>query len=301
VTTHPSAGRGFPDLRTLGRTWESPAGAHDVVATNDDGRPRYVITRADGGHSEGEFARGNLADHVGDDAQSVFVNRGQLATTLGASRGLAFIGAVHGGAVAWVDSPGTYPGVDALITDKPGLGLVALGADCAVIGLHSHRVDSPPLAAVAHCGWKGLVADVIGAVVESMREAGGVGIQAVVGPAICGRCYQVDADRCRKVRSAVSPRVGSAAVCPGMTSADEGSCGIDIRAGARERLMELGVQVDDHPLLSGIECTFESELWFSFRRASVAGGTGRTGRQALAVVAGGTPSDHGVVDSDVTA
>ncbi len=302
MTTHPSGGRGFPDLRTLGRTWQphpdaSGRGTNVTVANYNGHTARYVITRADGGWSTGDFARGNLADHVGDDPEAVHANRDGLATALGAHRGLAFIRAVHGASVAWVDSPGTYPDVDALITDTPELGLVALGADCAVIGLCGRREDGTPLVGVAHCGWKGLVADVIGEVVASMRQAGGLGIRAALGPAICGQCYRVDPHRCAQVRSAVSPRVANAAMSHGMADVDEGSCGIDIRAGASERLMELKVQVDDDPQMTGIECTFESDLWFSFRRACGAGGTGRTGRQALAVVAESESRDELVVNS----
>ncbi len=287
-----SVGRGFPDLRTLGRTWGSVEDSQDHACGS-----RYAITRADGGRSVGAFARGNLADHVDDDPAAVEHNRGQLAVALGAYRGLAFVRAVHGRDVAWAESAGTYRDVDALITDTPGLGLVALGADCAVVGLHGHRDDGSPLVAVAHCGWRGLVEDVIASVVDEMRIAGGRDLQAVLGPAICGGCYRVDFQRFSRVLSAVSPRVAGVALREGDETDGTRIWGIDIRRGTRERLIELGVGVVEDPELQGMECTLESESWFSFRRACVEDGAGRTGRHGLAAVADRVPGDDDNLDA----
>ncbi len=276
MSDQPSAGRGFPDLRTLGGSWTSNG--------IEDGS-RYLLSTAELGSSLGAFARGNMADHVDDDPAAVATNRAALQRELGATRGLAFIQAVHGSSVANVVESGSYPGVDALITTKPGLGLVALGADCAVIGLHAPTADGGPIVGVAHCGWRGLVEDVIGAVVQEMRDAGGLDVSAVLGPAICGRCYRVDPERRRAVRHACSPGVADAALGAGVgveAVDDDAMPGLDVHAGAQQRLIELGVSVN---AVAG--CTFESASWFSYRRASLDPETeGRTGRHALAVVIG---------------
>ncbi|MCH9795837.1 MAG: polyphenol oxidase family protein, partial [Actinomycetia bacterium] len=145
-----SGSRGFPDLRTLTGTWSCASQASSGASCS------YVISRADGGRSVGDFAEGNLADHVGDDEGAVATNRRMLASALKAQKGLAFIAASHGADVAWVTTPDTFADVDALVTDRHDIGLVALGADCAVIGLHGHRSDGTPVLGVAHCGWKGL-------------------------------------------------------------------------------------------------------------------------------------------------
>lgn len=270
MSDQPSAGRGFPVLRTLGGSW--PANG------SGDGS-RYLVTTAEQGFSSGPFARGNMADHVGDESGAVVANRVALQRELGATRGLAFIQAVHGNSVGNVEAPGSYPGVDALVTTTPGLGLVALGADCAVIGLHAATVDGGQVVGVAHCGWRGLVEDVIGAVVHAIRDAGGRQLDAVLGPAICGRCYRVNPERRGEVRDSCSPSVADAALVS--TDVDDDTTpGLDVHAGAHQRLVELGVSVN---AIGG--CTFESESWFSFRRASLdpeAGG--RTGRHALAVM-----------------
>ncbi len=289
-----SGSRGFPDLRTLVGSWSCPRHALSGASCT------YVFSRADGGRSVGDFASGNLADHVGDDADAVQTNRRHLASALKAQEGLAFIAASHGADVAWVTTPDTFADVDALVTDKQDIGLVALGADCAIIGLHGHRRDGTPVLGVAHCGWKGLVEDVIGSVVAEMTNAGAENIGAVLGPAICGECYRVDAERHDAVRAAVSDRVAHAALVTGVQQPtrmrqasheqkDEG-LGIDVRAGSKERLVELGVTIDGEELLQGRECTYESATWFSYRRSMARGRGGRSGRQGLAVV---SATSHG--------
>jgi len=288
VATDASGSRAFPDLRTLAGTWSCPDHALSGASCT------YVISRADSGRSVGDFASGNLADHVGDDEDAVRTNRRHLASALKAQEGLAFIAASHGADVAWVTTPDTFADVDALVTDKNDIGLVALGADCAIIGLHGHRRDGSPVLGVAHCGWKGLVEDVIGSVVAKMTNAGAEHIGAVLGPAICGECYRVDAARHDAVRAAVSDRVAHAALVMGgqqpvhtqwsPQEQKDGGFGIDIRAGSKERLIELGIAIDGEELLQGRECTYESATWFSYRRAMAQAPNGRSGRQALAVV-----------------
>ena len=293
-----SGSRGFPDLRTLTGTWSCASQASSGASCS------YVISRADGGRSVGDFAEGNLADHVGDDEGAVATNRRMLASALKAQKGLAFIAASHGADVAWVTTPDTFADVDALVTDRHDIGLVALGADCAVIGLHGHRSDGTPVLGVAHCGWKGLGKDVIGSIVVEMTSAGAEDISAVLGPAICGECYRVNTARHAAVRAAVSERVAHAALVSlsqqpahvqqaSHEQKDEGF-GIDIRAGSRERLLELGVAINGEELLQGRECTYESATWFSYRRSMANGRGGRSGRQGLAVI---SPTQHGVDES----
>jgi YfiH family protein len=102
-------------------------------------------------------------------------------------RCIAFMGAVHGGAVAQVDRPGLYDNVDALVTDRPRLALFASFADCYPILIYDR---TRRVAGLAHAGWRGTAANVTKALVEasgSTPEA----LVAGIGPGICGRCYQV--------------------------------------------------------------------------------------------------------------
>ena len=148
MATDASGSRAFRDLRTLAGTWSCPRHASLGASCT------YVISRADGGRSVGDFAAGNLAYLFGDDEDAVQTNRRHLASALKAKEGLAFIRASHGADVAWVTTPDTFADVDALVTDRNDIGLVALvptapSSVCMVIdGRHA-------CLGVAHCGWKG--------------------------------------------------------------------------------------------------------------------------------------------------
>lgn len=84
-----------------------------------------------------------------------------------------------------------YPQTDALITDQPGLALLLFFADCCPVWVYA---ETPRCGGVAHCGWRGSVADMTGAIVTALHEQFGAppaSLQAVVGPAIGGECYEV--------------------------------------------------------------------------------------------------------------
>jgi YfiH family protein len=261
-------GRDVPGLRVL----------DGMLAPN----VAFVVTTREAGASIGAFARGNVADHVGDQVSAVTRNRTALQQALGAARGLAVIAAEHGGSCSRVHEAGIYGPVDALITDTPGLGLVALGADCAVIGIAGRRLDGTSVAGVAHCGWRGLVADILGSLVRGMVDAGGQNLQAVVGPTICGSCYPVDQVRAERVIADCTPGVVEATVQVIASTGGAVTHHLDIQAGVHQRLTELGVDIS-----VAFGCTAEDERWFSHRASIAQWGAGAvTGRHALGVVIG---------------
>jgi len=201
---------------------------------------------------------------VGDDPANVEANLALVSGLLGLPRRrVVTMGAAHGARIAVVNEPGHIEGVDALISTSPDLALVALGADCATIALSGAGIIG-----VVHCGWRGLVADVLGAAVARMRSEGAGSLDAVIGPAVCGRCYPVSPERIQELVSAVSSGVGACAV----STSSDGQTSIDIRAGVCERLAELGVPTQ---VIGG--CTVEDEALFSHRRDGV------TGRQGIVV------------------
>ena len=225
---------------------------------------------ASGGSSRWPYAWANLGSHVGDDPSAVVAARSALAGALGVpASGLTFMHPDHGRGVALVGAPtGVAPGmelrdVDALVTDRPGIGLVALAADCVPVILVEPQAS---VVAAVHCGWRGLVLDVVGAALAAIEEHGGRAgaVQAVLGPAICGRCYPVPPQRAAEVAE-VWPEA--------VTEAVDGQPAVDVRAGLVARLAEAGA----HCALVG-GCTAEDARYYSHRR------DGTTGRQAGAVV-----------------
>jgi hypothetical protein len=90
----------------------------------------------------------------------------------------------HGNGVACVTKPGSYPFVDALVTNVPGLPLLVRCADCAPVFL----VDRVTRAiALVHSGKKGTLANVVGATVTAMPSRP-ADLLAVIGPCI-GPCH----------------------------------------------------------------------------------------------------------------
>lgn len=229
----------------------------EFASATPGGRPvRWAATGRLGGASRAPWSELNLADHVGDDPVSVARNREELTAALGL-RALVYLNAEHGAQVHSVKQPQVLMPGDACITGESSLGLVALGADCATVG-----IAGSTSIAVVHCGWRGLVAGVMPAALAELAQVDPGPFSAVVGPHICANCYPVG----REVWEAVRGSAPMAAV-----SADA-RLQIDLRSG----IVEQSRPWDVHWTVAG-GCTFETEDLFSYRRDGV------TGRHGLVI------------------
>jgi YfiH family protein len=221
-----------------------------------------VSTRASG-RSRGGFASFNLSASVGDDPAAVAANRARLRRELGVP--VVFLEQVHGTRVVTVDAAPAadapdVPGTDAAVTALPGVGLAVLAADCVPVLL------ADPAAGVvgaAHAGRVGAAAGVLPATVEAMEALGArrTAMEVLLGPAICGGCYEVP----EAMRAEVDARLPGSAV-----RTRRGTPGLDLRAGLYHQLTELGVaRIGGDP-----RCTREDKDLYSHRREP------RSGRQA---------------------
>jgi YfiH family protein len=219
-----------------------------------------VVTTRAGGSSQPPYDTFNLGDHVGDEPASVFANRKRLATELGLGDDrLAWMEQVHGRTATIMDGTETSPAeaTDALVTAEPGLALVVLVADCVPILLAESNAG---VVAAVHAGRVGARVGVLPAALEAMRSAGAEThrIEALLGPAICGDCYEVPAAMAADVEKHLP---GSA----GRTR--KGTPGLDLRAGLWRQLADLGVgKIGVDP-----RCTAEDKSLFSFRRDGTTG------------------------------
>ena len=261
-----------------------------------------------GGLSSGEWGNCNLGGKGGDSAEAVLSNRIALAEAVGAP--LSIISQVHSGKAVDVDevfgrnAPFGYDfsgtqddeghtpeGVtvieaDAQVTSRKGVALGVFAADCL-----------PVLLADPQAG-------VIGSAVDLMKTKGAVPerIVATLGPRICGDCYETGDEIADEFD----------AQFPGSFSLTRfGSTGINIVAAALSELAEAGVVADNiiesrprvnaatqylsedaelaelcandgegpaslEERISAIHrsmCTVENPLWYSHRRATLAGKT----------------------------
>lgn len=214
-----------------------------------------------GGVSGPPYDSLNLGGAVGDDPAAVLDNRRRAAAALGADpERTVFMRQVHGADVAFAASTDLPGPVDAVVTTVPGLALAVLVADCAPVLLADAAAG---VVGAAHSGRPGTAAGVVPALVKAMCERGAdpARMIAAIGPAACGRCYEVPAEMRDEV-AAVVPAAYST------TSA--GTPALDIRAGVAEQLASAGVT----RVTADGRCTIEDPGLYSYRRE------GRTGRFA---------------------
>ena len=102
------------------------------------------------------------------------------------SRPVAVMHQVHGDQVVVIDAIEKTPTADALVTSNKEIALAVRVADCLPLLMYSENV-----VAAVHVGRKGLVNKVAVNAVNQMRKLGAEEIQGVVGPHICGDCYEV--------------------------------------------------------------------------------------------------------------
>jgi len=213
-----------------------------------------TFTNRHGGVSQGDYSSLNLGDHVGDIAADVLQNRGVLTALHGPTQ---FMNQVHGNRVAVIeDVTEVAPTADALVTGIPGITLAVMVADCIPLLLTSTQA-----VAAVHVGRRGLVNNVALKTIEVMREMGAQEISAIIGPAICGRCYEVSAEIHQEVVSNF-PMADS--------RTNSGSLALDLPKALSAVLQSAGISIDE----SQSACTVEDADLFSYRRDGV------TGRQA---------------------
>jgi YfiH family protein len=158
---------------------------------------------------------------------------------------------------------------DALATDVPGQAIITYHADCfPLFFLDAAR----GVVAGAHAGWRGALAGVAGAAVETMHRRYGTRAEKVdvlIGPGICVNCYPVGDD----IAAQFTRRYGKE---DRYLRRDEGEVRLDIQAAVRLQLEEAGVPASR---ITGCGwCTREEARWFSHRG-------GRPGRFLAVIVA----------------
>jgi YfiH family protein len=146
--------------------------------------------------------------------------------------------------------PGERPDADALVTWRGGVLVGVVTADCVPVLLvdRARRTSG-----AVHAGWRGMAAGVLEATVAAI---GGGAIEAAIGPAIGGCCYEVGPE----VRAAFVARTGDTALLawrPGPRREH-----VDLRTAARLLLAAAGVGAID---VLG-PCTACDHAHHSFRR-----------------------------------
>ncbi|MBL8684771.1 MAG: peptidoglycan editing factor PgeF [Myxococcales bacterium] len=237
--------------------------SHEIVARaprlRDAGFAHGFSTRR-GGVSEAPFDTMNLGRAVGDDLDHVRENHTRLARSVGYEAARLFERSQVHGAAVFTAREGDQPErvrdgqSDALVTAVPGFAVGVRVADCVPV-----LIADPVSGAVAavHAGWRGVVAGVVGASIESLAALGVEPSNAIaaIGPSIGPCCFEVGED----VASAIAEASGD---------------GVVLRRGPQKPHVDLWRAVERQLHRAGVKtidtlgaCTMcEPETWFSFRR-----------------------------------
>ena len=147
-----------------------------------------------GGVSEGEMWGLNTGYGSGDDPALIAENRRRAIEAVLPGAELATVHQVHSPTVVLVKQPweqNERPHADAMVTNRRGLLLGVLTADCAPVLFADAEAG---VVGAAHSGWRGAIAGVNEATIEAMEQLGAnrARIAAAVGPSVEQRSYEVD-------------------------------------------------------------------------------------------------------------
>jgi YfiH family protein len=214
-----------------------------------------------GGVSQGVHAGLNVGWGSEDDPSATAQNRARAVAAVLPGAALVCAWQFHSAQVVTVTEPwpdSERPRADALVTDRPGLLLGILTADCAPVLLHDPHAG---VVGAAHAGWKGAFTGVTDATIEAMEALGAqrARIAAVVGPCIAQKSYEVD-DAFERRFAQADPanerffRAGRA-----------GHAWFDLEGYVAGRLRQAGV---DTVAMLGEDTYAQPDRFFSFRRAT---------------------------------
>jgi YfiH family protein len=147
-----------------------------------------------GGVSTGALAGLNVGYGSNDDRAAIDENRRRAIGAVKSGADLVTVHQIHSSDAVTVEHGWPHeqrPHGDAMVTDRPGLLLGILTADCAPVLLAD--VDAGVIGA-AHAGWRGALAGVTDSTIAAMEGLGARRdhIHAAVGPCIAQPSYEVD-------------------------------------------------------------------------------------------------------------
>jgi YfiH family protein len=244
----------------LDRSGPEPIRSPLLDRTADAGIRHGFFTRA-GGVSEGLYRGLNVGIGSHDEPANVRENRSRVARWMGVSlENLATLYQVHSADVITVREPlkGERPKADAMVSDRPGIALGVLTADCGPLLFADAEAG---VIGAAHAGWQGALNGVAEAALAAMEALGArrERIVATLGPSISQENYEVGPEfRERFLRA----DAGSGIYFE--PSGKPGHFLFDLNRYTVDRLRRSGVEAD----MIG-RCTYaEEDSFFSYRRTT---------------------------------
>ena len=226
-----------------------------------DGVPHGFLGR-EGGVSTGILAGLNVGLGSNDDREAIAENRRRAVEAVLPGAALVTVHQVHSAEAVVATGPfadEARPHADALVSDRPGLLLGILTADCVPILLADTAAG---VVGAAHAGWKGALHGVTDATIVAMEKLGAHRdrVTAATGPCIARASYEVDDAFVRRFEEAdpANERFFLFAGKPGHQQ-------FDIEAYVAARLAAAGVGRIE---TLGLDTYSDETKFFSFRRAT---------------------------------
>ena len=147
---------------------------------------------------------------------------------------------------------------DFLITNRCGYGLAVTTADCVPVVLYDFESQA---IALIHAGWKGIVAGVIPAALDKMRQifnSNIKNIEAFLGPCARSCCYEVQADT-HELFKKIFP------FCSNIIRYKKDKIFLDLIACIQYKLMQNGLLIENM-YQQFVFCTICNEGYCSYRR-----------------------------------
>jgi YfiH family protein len=166
----------------------------EVVRSTSLGTIPHGFLGRRGGVSTGDLAGLNVGYGSNDDRTAIEENRRRAVAAVLPGAELATVHQIHSANVVYVDRPwpqNERPRADAMVTDRRGVLLGILTADCAPVLLADEEAG---VIGAAHAGWRGAIAGVTDATIAAMQQLGASRdrIRAAIGPCIAQVSYEVD-------------------------------------------------------------------------------------------------------------
>lgn len=214
------------------------------------------FTNKHGGVSDVPFNSFNLGFHVDDNEKDVTKNRQLLMQELETDK-LAWMKQIHSDNIKIVNKAGKISMTDGLITNKSGLALMVMVADCIPILFYD---PTQKVVAVAHAGREGSFKNISGKLIVKMQKnfrCNPQNILVSLGPAIQKTCYKVD----KKIINTFQKKWGMQYIF------NENY--LDLQKLNKNQLLKVDI-LKNNIKISNI-CTHCDKNYFSYRRDKVTG------------------------------
>ena len=216
----------------------------------------HLFTDRHGGVSRPPYDSLNLGDHVGDDPAVAAKNRRRLQTRIGGLP-IVWMEQVHGDRIVDARSANDRVGrCDAIVTDRPGIALAVMVADCIPILMADTQRG---VVAAVHAGRNGTLLDIAPKTVAHMVAHYGCRVDDIdvwMGPAIGVCCYEVSEQIAKIVAKSRGERYMNGRY-------------LDLKSLNRDCLIAAGI--DAKRVHISDTCTCCDDNYFSYRREGVTG------------------------------